>query len=144
MKSIGIDIGTTSISGVLFDQDTGSVLRSYTENSNAFISVSSEWEKIQSVDRLITLATDILDRLLEEGVVSIGIPVSIAVGDNQASVFSTLASEDDLLLNVGTGSQVSLISKNRSLRKTLKRARILKGNISLWVLLCAEEEPIRF
>ena len=253
MKSIGIDIGTTSISGVLFDQDTGNVLRSYTENSNAFISVSSEWEKIQSVDRLITLATDILDRLLEEGVVSIGItgqmhgilyfdadgkavsplytwqdkrgdlpykdttyaaflgsfsgygnvtdfynrengvrpkeavgyatvhdyfamricglkrplmhasdaaslgcydllkesfsydcgtetvsdyqilgeykgiPVSIAVGDNQASVFSTLASEDDLLLNVGTGSQVSLISKKPIFAENIETRPYFEG-----------------
>lgn len=39
-----------------------------------------------------------------------GIPVSIAIGDNQASVFSTLKNEDDLLLNIGTGSQVSVIS----------------------------------
>lgn len=39
-----------------------------------------------------------------------GIPVSIAIGDNQASVFSTLADENDILLNVGTGSQVSIVS----------------------------------
>ncbi len=39
-----------------------------------------------------------------------GIPVSVAIGDNQASVLSTLTSEDTLLLNVGTGSQISLIT----------------------------------
>ena len=38
-----------------------------------------------------------------------GIPVSVAIGDNQASVFSTLVNENDLLINVGTGSQVSVI-----------------------------------
>ena len=38
------------------------------------------------------------------------IPVSVAIGDNQASVFSTLANEQDLLINVGTGSQVSIVS----------------------------------
>lgn len=38
------------------------------------------------------------------------IPVSIAVGDNQASVFSTLADEENVLLNIGTGSQISIIS----------------------------------
>lgn len=236
MKAIGIDIGTTSISGVLFDADTGCVLKSFTENSNAFIRVNNDFEKIQSVDRIISLATEILDKLIEKSVASIGItgqmhgilyfdadgkavsplytwqdkrgdlpykdttyakflgsfsgygnvtdfynrknalrpkeavgyatihdyfamrlcgltspvmhasdaaslgcydllknsfsydcgietvsdykvlgdykgiPVSIAVGDNQASVFSTLTDEDDLLLNVGTGSQVSLVS----------------------------------
>ena len=39
-----------------------------------------------------------------------GIPVSVAIGDNQASVFSTLVNEGDILLNIGTGSQVSIIS----------------------------------
>ncbi len=38
-----------------------------------------------------------------------GIPVSVAIGDNQASVFST-AREGDLLLNFGTGSQVCVVS----------------------------------
>lgn len=39
-----------------------------------------------------------------------GIPVSVAIGDNQASVFSTLADENDVLVNIGTGSQISVIS----------------------------------
>lgn len=39
-----------------------------------------------------------------------GIPVSVAIGDNQASVLSSLADDDSILINVGTGSQISLIS----------------------------------
>lgn len=38
------------------------------------------------------------------------IPVSVAIGDNQASVFSTLKNKNELLINFGTGSQVSIIS----------------------------------
>lgn len=38
-----------------------------------------------------------------------GIPVSVAIGDNQASVLSSIC-EEDVLINIGTGSQVSLIS----------------------------------
>lgn len=38
------------------------------------------------------------------------IPVGVAIGDNQASVFSSVRNENELLVNVGTGSQVSLIS----------------------------------
>lgn len=38
------------------------------------------------------------------------IPVSVAIGDNQASVFSTLADTNDILINVGTGSQISVVS----------------------------------
>lgn len=40
-----------------------------------------------------------------------GVPVGIAIGDNQASVLAALADGgDEVLLNVGTGSQVSVIS----------------------------------
>lgn len=238
MKAIGIDIGTTSVCGVLIDAATGGVEKSVTKNSNAFIEGCAEWEKIQSVDKIITIATDILESLIAEsnevgvigvtgqmhGIVytdengnavsplytwqdgrgnlpykgttyakyldsfsgygnvtdfynnengikprnaisyctvsdyfvmkicelkrpilhlsdaaSLGcyelennkfnynytamvtedyriagqygkIPVSIAIGDNQASVFSTLADDDDVLVNIGTGSQISVIS----------------------------------
>ena len=41
-----------------------------------------------------------------------GIPVSVAIGDNQASVFATLADAGSLLINVGTGSQISIVSDN--------------------------------
>ena len=39
-----------------------------------------------------------------------GIPVAIAIGDNQASVFSALKNDQSALINVGTGAQVSVIS----------------------------------
>lgn len=38
------------------------------------------------------------------------IPVAVAIGDNQASVFSTLKDEASALINVGTGAQVSVVS----------------------------------
>ena len=37
------------------------------------------------------------------------VPVSAAIGDNQASVLSALSDEKELLINVGPGSQVSVI-----------------------------------
>lgn len=40
-----------------------------------------------------------------------GIPVSVAIGDHQASVFSTLSDEDSVLVNVGSVSKVSVISQ---------------------------------
>ena len=238
MKAIGIDIGTTSVCGILVDAATGGVEKSVTKNSNAFIEGCAEWEKIQSVDKIMTVATDILGSLMQEsgdvGVIGVtgqmhgivytdkdgnavsplytwqdgrgnqpykdttyakylnsfsgygnvtdfyntengikpesavgyctihdyfvmrlcelkkpimhtsdaasfgcydlennrfnydctaeitgdfriageykGIPVSVAIGDNQASVFSTLTDENDVLVNVGTGSQISVIS----------------------------------
>lgn len=236
MKAIGIDIGTTSVCGVVIDSETGEMLRSSTKNSDAFIKSDSEWEKIQSVERIMTVAKGILDELTDENVSVIGvtgqmhgivytdkdgnavsplytwqdergnkpyknttyakylnsfsgygnvtdfynrengirpeeavsyctihdyfvmklcslkkpimhssdaasfgcydlktnkfsydcnvditadytvageykgIPVSVAIGDNQASVFSTLADEKNILINIGTGSQVSIVS----------------------------------
>ncbi len=236
MQIIGIDLGTTSVCGVVIDCETGKVLKSKTVNSDAFIDTPKPFEKIQSPDKIISLAKDILDGFISEDTVSIGvtgqmhgivytdkdgkavsplyiwqdqrgneqyrdttyakhlgsntgygnvtdfynringirpesalgystihdylvmqlcglkkakvhisdaasfglfdlesktfrydcdidavdgysvagtyknIPVSVAIGDNQASVFSTLSGEDGVLLNVGTGSQVSVVS----------------------------------
>ncbi len=238
MKVVGIDIGTTSVCGVLIDATTGCVEKSVTKNSSAFIEGCADWEKIQSVNKIMTVATDILESLIaassEVGVIGVtgqmhgivytdkdgdavsplytwqdgrgnlpykdvtyakylnsfsgygnvtdfyntengikpesavsystihdyfvmqlcglkkpiihtsdaasfgcydlennrfnyactaeitgdyriageykGIPVSVAIGDNQASVFSTLANEEDILVNIGTGSQISVIS----------------------------------
>ena len=242
MKVIGIDIGTTSICGVALDAASGQVLRSITENSEAFISTPNQWEKIQDVERIVSLAFRILGSLINEfegdiaaigltgqmhGIVYLnsqgkavsplytwqdargnlpykdttyakylgsysgygnvtdfynrenglvpegavtyctvhdyvamllcgntapvlhtsdaaslglfdltscsfccdyhpavtanfeiigkynGIPVAVAIGDNQASVFSTLANEDELLINIGTGSQISIVSNRQ-------------------------------
>lgn len=236
MKAIGIDIGTTSVCGVVIDVESGKIIKSSTKNSCAFLTGFYEWEKIQSVEKIMSVADEILDELIDNDVKVIGvtgqmhgivyvnsageavsplytwqdergnqpyksttyarylesysgygnvtdfynrenrirpecatgyctihdyfvmrlcglkkpimhssdaasfgcydlkknkfnydcdvdivanysiageykgIPVSVAIGDNQASVFSTLADEDDILLNIGTGSQVSIVS----------------------------------
>ena len=236
MQAIGIDIGTTSICGVVLDVKTGELIKSVTKDSNAFISGVADWEKIQSVEKIISIATQILDALISDEAAVIGvtgqmhgivyvdkdcnavsplytwqdgrgeqpfgettyaeflgsstgygnvtdfynrqngltpehavgfctiqdyfvaricglkkpkihitdaasfglfdlkskrftcengvdfvegfelagayknIPVSVAVGDNQASVLSSLSGQEDLLINVGTGSQVSVVS----------------------------------
>ncbi len=40
-----------------------------------------------------------------------GIPVAVAIGDNQASFIGSVREENTLLFNVGTGSQVSLYAR---------------------------------
>ncbi len=238
MNIIGIDLGTTSICGIKMDIGTGDVLRSISTDSNAFIKTANSWEKIQSPNKIIDLAFEILNQLLDCDTVAIGatgqmhgivyvdssgnavsplytwqdergnleykdttyakflnsfsgygnvtdfynkenglrpenavtyctihdyfvmkltgnntpiihstdaasfglynlktnrfnydfnadividykiigtykgVPVSIAIGDNQASVFSTLTDKNDVLINIGTGSQISVISPN--------------------------------
>ncbi|MDD7738479.1 MAG: FGGY family carbohydrate kinase [Fusicatenibacter sp.] len=56
-----------------------------------------------------------------------GVPVSAAIGDNQASVFSTLAEETDLLLNIGTGSQISMISEKPVFGKNIESRPYIDG-----------------
>ena len=236
MHAIGIDIGTTSICAIRIDTVSGKVIASHTQNSNAFIATDATWEKIQNVDKVISIALALLDEMITPDTVAIGvtgqmhgivytdaegnavsplytwqdgrgnqpygdttyagflhsysgygnvtdfynrenglrpanavcyctihdylvmrlcglkkplvhtsdaasfgmydvekrtfsydvpfetvdgyviagsykgIPVSVAIGDNQASVFSTLANHADVLVNVGTGSQISVVS----------------------------------
>ncbi len=44
-----------------------------------------------------------------------GIPVSAAIGDNQAGVYGSIRNENQMLINVGTSGQISVLeSKNRS------------------------------
>jgi uncharacterized 2Fe-2S/4Fe-4S cluster protein (DUF4445 family) len=97
MKAIGIDIGTTSISGVLFDADTGVVLRSFTENSNAFIPVSNDFEKIQSVDRVIELDTDIRTWLPGVHEETVMLPLDNDLPTGEYTVFIGIMDEYDTL-----------------------------------------------
>lgn len=71
MKAIGIDIGTTSVCGILTAE--GAVIKSITKNSEAFIKTGRDWEKIQDAEKLLSLAKEITDDLMEEGVGAIGI-----------------------------------------------------------------------
>ena len=73
MKAIGIDIGTTSVCGVLIDAVTGDLINTKTKNSNAFLVGCAWWEKIQSVDKIINIADEILNDLLCDDVSVIGV-----------------------------------------------------------------------
>lgn len=73
MKAIGIDLGTTGISGILLDAEKGYVLKSVTKNSNAFIASQHDWEKIQDVEKIIRIAKEILDDLICSDVCAIGV-----------------------------------------------------------------------
>ncbi len=72
MNIIGIDLGTTGICGVKLSND-GTLLESKTVNSDAFIPSSLEYEKIQSPEKIISIATEILDALIDEDTAAIGV-----------------------------------------------------------------------
>ena len=76
MYSIGIDIGTTSICGVLLDVSTGEIKKSVTLGSESFIPSDRPWEKIQDVSIIEKKSFAILDALFDEAdgkVESVGI-----------------------------------------------------------------------
>lgn len=103
MQAIGIDIGTTSICGVVIDTNTGELLKSVTKDSNAFISGVADWEKIQSVGKIITIATEILDSLISAQTAVIGVTGQmhgIVYVDNKGNAVSPLYTWQD-----GRGNQ---------------------------------------
>lgn len=66
MRAIGIDIGTTTISLVVFDRIHGAVVEARTVESGSFLDTGRTWEKIQDVPVIIGKARTILDELLEK------------------------------------------------------------------------------
>ncbi len=72
-QAIGIDIGTTSICGVVIDTKTGELIQSITKDSEAFLDGCAPWEKIQSVDKIIAISTEILNSLISDATQVIGV-----------------------------------------------------------------------
>ena len=73
MQAIGIDIGTTSICGIVLDVKTGEIIKSCTENSDAFIDSPYEWEKIQDTEKIISIAKEITESLITDETAVIGV-----------------------------------------------------------------------
>ena len=49
MKIVGIDIGTTTISAVVMDMDSLTVVHRRTVKNDSFLSTRQPWERIQDV-----------------------------------------------------------------------------------------------
>ncbi|MCF0134586.1 MAG: hypothetical protein HUJ72_12025 [Blautia sp.] len=64
MKSMGIDVGTTTISAVVMDTQDKKVLESKTVPNNSFITTGQDWERIQDVSVVIAQAFQVIDELL--------------------------------------------------------------------------------
>lgn len=75
MRAIGLDIGTTSVCGILADAKTGEILRAHTRPNDTFLPAEQPFVKRQDPVRLLAILQEILEELLREGsdVVSIGI-----------------------------------------------------------------------
>ncbi len=66
MITAGIDIGTTTISAVVYDDEEEKVLMSLTIPNGCFIRTKYEWEKIQDAERIVDKAMTLLGKLKEQ------------------------------------------------------------------------------
>lgn len=66
MKTLGIDIGTTTIGAVVLETEKRMLLESKTIPNKSFLRTKREWERIQDTDLLIKKAKALLDALLEQ------------------------------------------------------------------------------
>lgn len=72
MKSIGIDIGTTSICGISADCQSGEILKSVTLPNDSFIETNKSFERIQDSDKILKKVFSLVEELTDEDTVSIG------------------------------------------------------------------------
>ena len=72
MKIIGIDIGTTSICGIVFDAETKNITSSKTLPNNSFIKTENSYEKIQNPEVIMNTVKEILDGFCSDDVAAIG------------------------------------------------------------------------
>ncbi len=72
MRAIGLDIGTTSICGILIDRESGQVIKSVSRD-NCFLPTEKEYEKIQSPEAIMEKLSAILEELGKADVTSVGV-----------------------------------------------------------------------
>lgn len=75
MKAIGLDIGTTTICGVLVDAKTGELLDAKTLSNDSAIKSEHTYERTQDADKILVKCKNILEEYLseQEDIVSIGV-----------------------------------------------------------------------
>lgn len=66
MYSVGLDIGTTSVCGILVDIQSGEIKKSLTLDNDTFIQTENSFEKIQDAGKLISIAKRILEDLTKD------------------------------------------------------------------------------
>ena len=66
MKSIGLDIGTTTICGIVFDADKGDVVSYQTLPNDSELNECDNFEKLQDANRILDICNQIVDRFIKE------------------------------------------------------------------------------
>ena len=65
MKAMGIDIGTTTISGVILDVEKKQVVETRTIPNGSFLPTRKDWERMQDVSVILKKARALVDELLD-------------------------------------------------------------------------------
>lgn len=115
MKTIGIDIGTTTISAVVLETEEERVLAVRTIPNDSFMKSDYEWERVQDPAVIIDKARAALDELLEQypDVISIGLTGQmhgIVYVDEAGRHLSPLYTWQDQRGNLPVFDGVSLVS----------------------------------
>ena len=72
MKFVGIDIGTTSICGVVFDTESREIIKSQTLKNNSFVKTENAYERIQNPEIIMNSVYSLLSALDAENSDAIG------------------------------------------------------------------------
>ena len=70
MIAVGLDIGTTTVSGIVMNPIDKSVLEIYNVPNDAKIASENSWEHIQAPERIWEIVKEMLDGILENYAVS--------------------------------------------------------------------------
>lgn len=75
MKIIGVDIGTTTISAVVMDTDSLTVVHRRTIKNDSFLPTQQPWERLQDAQKIVASAKTVLEEILNSfsDIVSIGL-----------------------------------------------------------------------
>ena len=65
MWTIGIDIGTTTISAVVMSTETKKAERAYTITNDSFFETENAWERVQNPQLILEKSVKLLDEILE-------------------------------------------------------------------------------
>lgn len=66
MRTLGIDIGTTSISAVVIDSKMCRAEKSYTIENNSFLKTAHPWEKLQDPEEILQKVLGLLQQIRKE------------------------------------------------------------------------------
>lgn len=100
MKSIGIDIGTTTISIIVINNQDFTIEQKYTLDNAMFLPTASPWERIQDVPAIIAKTRTVLDEIINSShdISSIGLTGQmhgIVYVDNTGTAVSPLYTWQD-------------------------------------------------